>query len=68
VSERTQVIPDIKPTFTRLPGSAPTWREKTVIRILLIIASMLVDDPEIKREISHLGSHIAVAREARDDA
>jgi hypothetical protein len=51
-----------EPTITRLPGPL-TWREKTVIRILLIVARMLVvADPQLVKDIEHLGSHISVSR------
>lgn len=36
-----------------------TWKQKTVIRILLIVASMLCD-PEWKAEIEKLSTHIGV--------
>lgn len=36
-----------------------TWREKTIIRILLLIARMFADD-KLATEIQHLSSHINV--------
>lgn len=37
-----------------------SWREKTVIRILLIIARMFVADGATGEELKHLASHINV--------
>ena len=37
-----------------------TWREKTLARILLIIAVMLADDEPLKKEIRMLSTHITV--------
>jgi hypothetical protein len=37
-----------------------TWREKTVIRILLIIAGLLAEDAALSREIQALANHVAV--------
>lgn len=36
-----------------------TWREKTVIRILLIIALMVNEDGDLARALRDLGNHIA---------
>ena len=36
------------------------WREKTVARILLIVARLLADDPVIQKEIQNLSTHISV--------
>lgn len=40
-----------------------TWREKTVIRILTIIALMLSQDEKIAREIHALATHVAVSKD-----
>ena len=40
-----------------------TWKQQTVIRILLIVAKMLADE-EWRDEIKNLSSHISVYREA----
>jgi len=37
-----------------------TWRDKTVIRILLIVAKMIARDPTHVREIDSLSAHISV--------
>ncbi len=37
-----------------------TWGQKTIARILLIIASMMADE-EINKELSNLSAHIAVS-------
>ena len=37
-----------------------TWREKTVAKILLIVARMLADDPRVESEIKNLATDIAV--------
>lgn len=37
-----------------------TWREKVVVQILLIIARMLADDEQVRREIKTLATHISV--------
>lgn len=59
---RPTLLPS-EPTFTRVPGSPLTWRDKTVIRILLIVARMLANDSNVLRELERLASHIAVARD-----
>jgi hypothetical protein len=35
-----------------------TWREKVVVRILLLVARMLAADAELARDIHHLALHI----------
>lgn len=35
-----------------------TWREKTVLRILLLVAKTLSESLELKREIESLSNHI----------
>lgn len=42
---------------------ALTWREKTVIRILTIVALMLSQDEAISKEIRALATHVAVSRD-----
>ena len=37
-----------------------TWREKTIARILLILAGMLAEDATLAQELRHLSSHIGV--------
>jgi hypothetical protein len=37
-----------------------TWREKCVVRILLLVALIVNDDASIVREIQNLASHISV--------
>lgn len=37
-----------------------TWREKTVVKILLLVARMLCEDPAIEAEVKHLANHISV--------
>ena len=37
-----------------------TWREKTVARILLIVAKMVARDPATVKDIEQLSSHISV--------
>lgn len=37
-----------------------TWREKTIVRILLIIATMLAEDATLAQEIRNLSSHVSV--------
>ena len=37
-----------------------TWREQLVVRILVIIARMVSDDPVIREELKHLGTHVQV--------
>ncbi len=45
-----------------------TWKEKTVIRILLLIANMLCEQDAIKLEIRSLANHISVrAKETSHD-
>lgn len=39
-----------------------SWRQKTTIAILLLVARMLADD-EWAREIKNLANHIAVHKE-----
>jgi hypothetical protein len=40
-----------------------TWREKTIARILLIIAGMLAEDDKLRDELRHLSNHINAQRE-----
>ena len=37
-----------------------TWREKTIIRILMFIAGMMAESDEVKKELSNLATHISV--------
>ena len=39
-----------------------TWREQFVVRILLLVARMLTDDPAIADEIRKLATHAQVHR------
>lgn len=47
-------------------NETPTWREKLVCRILLLIARMLAPNAPIAEDIKHLSNHITLAR-ATDD-
>jgi len=38
-----------------------TWKEKTVAKILLIIARMITDNNELKVELTHLANHIGTS-------
>lgn len=44
-----------------------TWREKTIARILLILAMLLSEDPQLRRELQGLGNHIAANAPAREE-
>src|ERR1051326_6002273 len=55
----------MEPTFTPLPTSVPTWREKVVIKLLLLVARMVALDSDLQTEIKHLATEIGVAREGR---
>lgn len=37
-----------------------TWREALIARVLLIIARMVCDDPELRSNLRDLSTHIAV--------
>jgi hypothetical protein len=37
-----------------------TWREQILTRILLIVAKMLTDDPEIAQDVKNLATSIQV--------
>lgn len=37
-----------------------SWREKTIVAILLIVARMLVEDDVLSRELKALANHISV--------
>jgi hypothetical protein len=37
-----------------------TWRERTVARILLLVAMLVSDNAEVRDEIRHLSNHIGV--------
>jgi hypothetical protein len=37
-----------------------TWKEKTIARILLLIARMLTDDADLTAELKALSNHIGV--------
>ncbi len=41
-------------------GVKMSWREKTVIRILLIICKLVNDNDGISDDLSSLGSHVSV--------
>ena len=38
-----------------------TWQAKTIVRILLLIATILADDEALKKELKTLATHISVA-------
>jgi len=38
-----------------------TWREKTIARLLLLIARMLCEDSEIAAELKYLSAHISTS-------
>ena len=38
-----------------------SWREKTVAKILLLVARMLADDPVVAKQIERLATEISVA-------
>lgn len=37
-----------------------TWKEKTIVRILLLVARMLAEDSELREELQNLANHISV--------
>lgn len=37
-----------------------TWKEKTVIRILLVVARIVAENKELKDEITTVANHISV--------
>ena len=37
-----------------------TWREKVLVKVLLIVARIFADDPEIALEVKNLSTHISV--------
>lgn len=37
-----------------------TWKDKVIIRILLMISRMLTDDDKLKLELNSLAAHISV--------
>ena len=43
-----------------------TWKEKTVIRILLFVAQMLSDE-KWRKEIEHLSNHITQYKEGQNE-
>ena len=51
-------------TKAEVQTKAPTltWREKFVVRILLILARMFVDDPVIAQELKNLTTEVNVTR------
>lgn len=38
-----------------------TWRQITISRILLLIASMIADDPQVRDELRKLSNHITTS-------
>ena len=36
-----------------------SWQTKTVVRILMLVASILADDEALKRELKNLANHIS---------
>lgn len=45
-----------------MTDDTPTWREKIVVRILLLVARMFAS-PELADEIRHLSNHVTTARD-----
>lgn len=44
-----------------------TWREMTIAKILLIVAVIVSNDPEVREQIRNLSNHITVhGREAEE--
>lgn len=39
-----------------------TWREQLLIKILLLVARIVADDPAIAREIQTLATHVSAQR------
>jgi hypothetical protein len=37
-----------------------TWAERTLARVLLLLATMLADDPEVRKELHAIATHISV--------
>lgn len=37
-----------------------TWREQLIARILLLVARMVADDPELADALKHLSNHIGI--------
>lgn len=42
-----------------------TWKDKTIIRILLVIARMLTHDEMLFAELEHLSNHITQYQESQ---
>lgn len=34
------------------------WRTEIVIRVLLLVAKIMADDPDVKRDVTNLSNHI----------
>jgi hypothetical protein len=43
-----------------------SWKQRTVVRILLFVAQMLADE-EWRKEIEHLSNHITQHKEGAED-
>ena len=39
-----------------------TWREQLLVRILLLIARMVADDPVIADDLKHLSNHVTTTK------
>lgn len=37
-----------------------SWSQRTIARILLLVASMLADSDDLRRELKHLSNHLSV--------
>jgi len=37
-----------------------TWRDQMLAKVLLILAKLFVDDPQIAEDLKHLGNRISV--------
>jgi hypothetical protein len=44
-----------------------TWKQKTVVRILLFVAQMLAEEPWAK-EIEHISNHITQHRDDEEES
>jgi hypothetical protein len=44
-----------------------TWKQKTIVRILLFIAQMLADDDWAKKELGHISNHITTHRDEAEE-
>lgn len=51
---------EVQITTARTPELALTWREKTVVAILLLVARMLLLDGQVRDEIKTLATNVSV--------